>query len=64
MSSLSYFVHFIADPPASPLDDPAYTLAVFRCNWARDGYAEDDGALWSADGQLLARSKQVVLVGN
>jgi acyl-CoA thioesterase len=60
--TIDYTVHFRAplpDPSASP-EDPY--LAVFRSGLARHGFFEEDGELWSADGELLAHSRQLALL--
>ena len=41
--------------PADPV------LAVFRTREVRDGYLEEDGEIWSRDGELLAHSRQLGL---
>lgn len=60
MMTLSYFLYFTDTLNEVPESD--FLLAVFRGSFADNGYAEDDGELWSPDGRLLARSKQVVLI--
>jgi acyl-CoA thioesterase len=60
--TIDYTVHFRAplpEPSASP-EDPY--LAVFRSGLARGGFFEEDGELWSHDGQLLAQSRQLALL--
>ncbi len=60
--TIDYTVHFrspLPPPDASP-EDPY--LAVFRSGLARDGFFEEDGELWSADGTLLAQSRQLALL--
>ncbi|MFL5845966.1 MAG: acyl-CoA thioesterase [Solirubrobacteraceae bacterium] len=37
-------------------------LVVFRSRFARAGFFEEDGEMWSADGQLLAQSRQLGLM--
>lgn len=52
--------HFLAPLPlagAGPND--AYACRAV-CTWAKDGYAETVGSLWSADGRLVARQRQLV----
>ena len=41
--------------PAAPV------LGAFRSKLARDGFFEEDGRLWAADGTLLAHSRQLAL---
>lgn len=60
--TIDYTVHFRAplpEPSAGP-EDPY--LAVFRSGLARGGFFEEDGELWSQDGQLLAQSRQLALL--
>jgi hypothetical protein len=35
---------------------------VFRSGLAHDGFFEEDGELWSADGRLLAQCRQLALL--
>jgi acyl-CoA thioesterase len=60
--TLDYTVHFRAPlpPPGADAGDPY--LAVFKSELSRDGFFEEDGELWSADGTLLAHSRQLALL--
>jgi hypothetical protein len=52
-------LHFRATPPA----DATGPVAVrFTSRTAHDGYVEEDGELWSADGTLLVQSRQLAIV--
>lgn len=56
-------IHFRAAlplPDASPTD---FCAVAFTSTVARDGFIEEDGEVWSADGVLLAQSRQLALVG-
>lgn len=60
--TIDYTVHFRAplpEPDASA-EDPY--LATFRSGLARGGFFEEDGELWSQDGNLLAQSRQLALL--
>ena len=62
--TIDYTVHFrgpLPPPGADPAD--AY-LAVFSSGLAHEGFVEEDGQLWSADGVLLAHSRQLALLLN
>ena len=48
--------------PAEPSDD--WCLVRFRSTVSADGFCEEDGEIWSRDGQLLAHSRQLAaLIG-
>jgi acyl-CoA thioesterase len=55
-------VHFRAPAAVDrmALDDDC--LVRFRTTTARDGFLEEDGEIWSADGTLLAQSRQLAVL--
>lgn len=55
-------VHFRSALPHPGMAEDDYVLAVFRTGVAADGYIEEDGELWSADGVLLAQSRQLAVL--
>jgi acyl-CoA thioesterase len=60
--TIDYTVHFRSPlPPAGAGAEDPY-LVAFRSNNARHGFFEEDGELWSADGTLLAQSRQLALL--
>jgi acyl-CoA thioesterase len=60
--TIDYTVHFRSPlPPAAASPEDPY-LVAFRSNLARHGFFEEDGELWSADGTLLAQSRQLALL--
>ena len=60
--TIDYTVHFRSalPPPGAGSEEPY--LIAFRSGLARDGFFEEDGELWSADGTLLAQSRQQALL--
>lgn len=60
--TIDYTVHFRSPlpPPGAGPEDPY--LISFRSSTARHGFFEEDGELWSADGTLLAQSRQLALL--
>jgi acyl-CoA thioesterase len=57
--TLDHTVHFrTGDLPREP--EPVF--ARFRSRLAREGFLEEDGELWSIDGELLAHSRQLALL--
>jgi acyl-CoA thioesterase len=60
--TIDYTVHFRSPlPPPGATAEDAY-LVAFRSGLARHGFFEEDGELWSADGTLLAQSRQLALL--
>jgi acyl-CoA thioesterase len=55
-------VHFRESLPRAEARPEEFTLALFRSRYARGGFVEEDGEIWSADGVLLAQSRQLALV--
>jgi acyl-CoA thioesterase len=60
--TIDYTVHFRSPlPPTGATAEDPY-LVAFRSGLARHGFFEEDGELWSADGTLLAQSRQLALL--
>lgn len=55
-------IHFRTVLPVVGARGSDWTLAVFRAREVREGFFEEDGELWSADGQLLVHSRQLAIV--
>ena len=51
-------IHFRAAPPGRP----AWCLVRFRTLEVGDGYLEESGEVWSAEGHLLAESRQLAVL--
>lgn len=52
--------HFLAPLPLQDVGPQEPYAARSICTWAKDGYAEHVGSLWTADGRLVARQRQLV----
>lgn len=59
-TTIDLTVHFRAPAEAEPYD--GWALTAFRSRVSVDGFVEEDGEVWSADGRLLAQSRQLALV--
>ena len=55
-------VHFRTTLPLAGAAAGDWTLAVFRAREVREGFFEEDGELWSPDGELLVHSRQLAIV--
>jgi acyl-CoA thioesterase len=51
-------IHFRQAPSGAP----GWSLVRFRTLLAAEGYLEEDGEVWSADGRLLAQSRQLAVM--
>jgi acyl-CoA thioesterase len=56
--TIDFTVHFRRDVP--PTEDPL--RARFTTRLLHDGFFEEDGELWTAQGELLAQSRQLALL--
>jgi acyl-CoA thioesterase len=55
-------VHFRRPLPYDGAAPDDFLLAVFRTNAAADGFMEEDGEIWAADGTLLAQCRQLAVI--
>ncbi|MCK6524800.1 thioesterase family protein [Myxococcota bacterium] len=60
MSSMDLRVQLNGALPDEQLRPGRYVLLTSRCRWAGAGYADQDSALWSEGGVLLARCQQAL----
>jgi acyl-CoA thioesterase len=51
-------IHFRGDLPL----EPDYVLSTFETRLSTGGFIEEDGYIWSRDGQLIAHSRQLALL--
>jgi len=59
--TVDHTVHFLADTPEDSQPD-GFLLVDFQTKTASDGYLIEDGCLWTAEGVLLARSRQLAII--
>jgi len=55
-------VHFREALPRPGARAEDFTLALFRSRRAHAGFIDEDGEIWSADGTLLAQSRQLAIL--
>ena len=55
-------VHFRATLPLAGAQPDDYYAVIFRSVLCGEGFVEEDGEVWSRDGQLIAQSRQLALV--
>jgi len=55
-------VHFRAALPVAGAAAEDFHLVRFETKLVHDGFLEEDGAIWTREGQLLAQSRQLALV--
>ena len=55
-------VHVLAPEVLPTLAEDDFVLVFFRTRAVRGGYLEEDGEIWSPDGELLAQARQLGVV--
>jgi len=60
--TLEYTVHFPTELPVPGQEEPDWSMVRLTADQARDGHFSEDAELWSRDGRLLARSRQIALL--
>lgn len=61
-STIDLTVHFRCPLPLADDRPDAYYLTLFTTRVAGDGFVDEDGEVWSADGRLLAQSRQLAAI--
>jgi acyl-CoA thioesterase len=59
--TLDLTIHFRQELPLDELSPDDYFIGRFYSHMSHDGFFEEDGELWTADGQLIAQSRQLAL---
>lgn len=62
LPTIDLTIHFRVPLPLPGAAPDDWALARFSSRWARDGFVEEDGEIWSTDGVLLAQSRQLALL--
>jgi acyl-CoA thioesterase len=60
--TLELTVHFRDTARLAELADDAWFACTFHSELAQEGFMEEDGRIWSADGRLVAMSRQLSLL--
>jgi len=60
--TLEYTVHFPRELPVAGAEHPDWTLVRLISEEGTEGHFSEDGELWSRDGTLLARCRQMALL--
>jgi acyl-CoA thioesterase len=60
--TLDLTIHFRTRLPLEGATPDDFYLAVFESRHAAEGYFEEDGAIWSRSGVLIAQSRQLALL--
>jgi acyl-CoA thioesterase len=55
-------IHFREDPAQVEGDPAALCLGIFTTRLLHDGFFEEDGVIWAADGSVLAQSRQLGII--
>ena len=59
--TVDHTVHFLGEVSETQEDDQ-FLLVDFQTSTASDGYLVEDGCIWTSDGTLLARSRQLAII--
>ncbi|HEY7875022.1 MAG TPA: thioesterase family protein [Actinomycetota bacterium] len=62
--TIDFTVHFRSELPVSGANGDDFYLGRFTSKLSRDAFFEEDGELWSANGTLVAQSRQLALALN
>ncbi|MGA1213632.1 MAG: hypothetical protein ACO3ZZ_07860, partial [Solirubrobacterales bacterium] len=60
--TLEYTVHFPRRLPPEGLEEPDWMLVHLHAPESTEGHFTEDAELWSRDGRLIARSRQMALL--
>lgn len=60
--TVDYTVHMMQSLPVAQSSADDFVLAEFETVVAAEGYAIEDGKIWTTDGMLIARSRQLAML--
>ncbi|MDY7100854.1 MAG: thioesterase family protein [Actinomycetota bacterium] len=60
--TLELTVHFRDHEKLAAMAPDEWCLTVFRSETAREGFIDESGAIWTADGHLLAQARQLAVL--
>jgi acyl-CoA thioesterase len=59
--TLDLTIHFRQELPLADLEPDDHFIGRFYSHMSNEGFFEEDGELWTADGRLIAQSRQLAL---
>jgi len=60
--TIDHTVHFFTSLPISTMAEDDFILVEFTTELVQEGFLQEDGRIWSPDGQLIAQSRQLAVV--
>ncbi len=60
--TLDHSVHFLTSVPLDSIKIDDFLLVEFTTHVAQEGYLLENGKIWSANGVLIAQSRQLAIM--